>query len=101
MLTEILAVFFNVKEHGELATYTQQGGGTPKVINVIFEADYYSPLNLVQSEGTTIMAMLADIPNVKDGDAITCRGNSYIIRVAEKDWGGGEGLVMLRPEDAT
>ena len=101
MLTENLSVFFNIKEHGEVATYTQQGGGTPTVINVIFEADYYSPLNLVQSEGTTIMAMLADIPNVKDGDAISVRGKSYVIRVVEKDWGGGTGLVMMRPEDAS
>lgn len=100
MFAENLAEFgFKPSEFGEVATYTQQGGGVPKNIYVHFEANYTAPLSLVQSEESTAIAQLADIPNVKDGDAITILGKNYIIRIAEKDWGGGQGLVMLHLEE--
>lgn len=99
MLTENFAVFLNLKEHGEVATYTQQGGGQPKVITVIFEANYTDPLKLVQSEESTAIGQMVDMPNVMDGDLLTCRSKNFTIRIAERDWGGGEGFAMLHLEE--
>jgi len=92
---EKFSQFFDLKGHADAAVYTQQITSTTVALNGIFEATYIAPLSLVQTEESSFICELAKIPAVKSGDMLTCRGYTYTIRVVERDWDGGEGLVML------
>lgn len=87
--------FFDLKGHADAAVYTQQVTATTVALNGIFEANYIAPLSLVQTEESSFICELSKIPAVKSGDMLFCRAYTYTIRVVERDWEGGEGLVML------
>ncbi len=92
---ENFAVFLNSAEFADVATYTQQVTGTVATLQGIFEANYINPLNVVQAEESSFLTTQADIPNVRDGDTLVVRGKNYKIRVVERDYDSGQGLVML------
>lgn len=87
--------FFDLKGHADAAVYTQQITLTTVALNGIFEATYIAPLSMVQTEESSFICQLSKIPTVKSGDTLFCRSYTYTIRVVERDWDGGEGLVLL------
>lgn len=100
MFTENLSTFYSLNEHAEICVYTPQGGGAPVNVAGIFEAEYFAPLELVQTETVTFHYPLALTPSVKDGDTFvrSATGLTYLARRCERDWGGGVGIVRVHLE---
>ena len=94
-----LAVFFDVDDFGEAATYTPLAG-SPSTVNGIFDNPQASR-TVTDMMDVTIPApqfhcRTADVSSAVEGDSLTIRSTSYTVRAVMTDGTGTTTLMLER-----
>lgn len=97
MFDEDFDVFFDPDEFGDRATYTPSGGSAA-FVDGIFRFEY---VDIDVGDGVPVAGLsavftcaAADVQADPEGDALTVRGEDYVVRVAQPDGTGTTKLVL-------